>query len=223
MQRDAVAQVLDPVELLRRGAPDHAVDLVALLEQQLGQVGAVLSGDAGDQGALGGAHAAAQASEPRIISAVESGAPPRQRSRPMGLARAPRRIWDRESHLQAATRAQERWNGLDPDLQERVTELAQRAARGAPSLTRVPTRNCARCTSVWRSGADPRRCSGQRGRSPPSESVPSLASAIYASTSSCSRSHPRSRAMPSRTSIAPAIPAAARPSPPTASGAGRRP
>ena len=33
--------VLDP--------PDHADDLVALVEQELGQVGAVLAGDAGDQ------------------------------------------------------------------------------------------------------------------------------------------------------------------------------
>ena len=49
MKRDPVAQVLDAVELLRRGAPDHAVDVVALLEQQLGQVGTVLAGDAGDQ------------------------------------------------------------------------------------------------------------------------------------------------------------------------------
>ena len=30
-------------------APDDAVDLVALVEQQLGQVRAVLAGDAGDQ------------------------------------------------------------------------------------------------------------------------------------------------------------------------------
>ena len=49
VQRDPVADVLDAVELLGRGAADHAVDVVALLEQQLGEVGAVLAGDAGDQ------------------------------------------------------------------------------------------------------------------------------------------------------------------------------
>src|SRR4051812_48461323 len=54
MERDAFAQVLDAVELLRRGAADHAVDLVPLLEQQLGEVGAVLAGDSGDQRALVG-------------------------------------------------------------------------------------------------------------------------------------------------------------------------
>jgi hypothetical protein len=30
------------------GAPDRAVDPVALLQQQLGEIGAVLTGDAGD-------------------------------------------------------------------------------------------------------------------------------------------------------------------------------
>ncbi len=49
VQRDAVADLLDAVELLGRGTADHAVDLVALLEQQFGQVGAVLAGDAGDE------------------------------------------------------------------------------------------------------------------------------------------------------------------------------
>ena len=39
--------------LKRRGAADDAVDLVALLEQQLGEVRAVLPRDAGDQGAPG--------------------------------------------------------------------------------------------------------------------------------------------------------------------------
>ena len=46
VQRDAVAQVLDALELLGRRAADHAVDLVALLEQELGEVGAVLARDA---------------------------------------------------------------------------------------------------------------------------------------------------------------------------------
>ena len=49
MQSDFAAQVLDPVEPLGRGAADHAVDLVALVEQELGQVRAILAGYAGDQ------------------------------------------------------------------------------------------------------------------------------------------------------------------------------
>ena len=35
------------------GAADDGVHLVALLEQQLGEIGAVLAGDAGDQCAFG--------------------------------------------------------------------------------------------------------------------------------------------------------------------------
>jgi hypothetical protein len=48
VQDDAVAQVLDALELLRRGAAHHPVDLVVLLQQQFGEIGAVLAGDAGD-------------------------------------------------------------------------------------------------------------------------------------------------------------------------------
>ena len=48
-QLDAVAQVRDALEVLGAGAAHHADDLVALLEQQLGQIRAVLAGDAGDQ------------------------------------------------------------------------------------------------------------------------------------------------------------------------------
>jgi hypothetical protein len=49
VQRDPIAQVLDALELLGRGAAHHAVDLVALLEQQIGEIGAVLARDPGDQ------------------------------------------------------------------------------------------------------------------------------------------------------------------------------
>ena len=42
-------EVVDPARVERARATDEAVDLVALLEEELGQVGAVLSGDAGDQ------------------------------------------------------------------------------------------------------------------------------------------------------------------------------
>ena len=45
MQRDAIAEVLDAVELLRRRAANHPVHVVALLEQELGEVRAVLTGD----------------------------------------------------------------------------------------------------------------------------------------------------------------------------------
>ncbi len=45
VQDDAVADVLDPVELLGRGATHHPVDVVPLLQQQLRQEGAVLACD----------------------------------------------------------------------------------------------------------------------------------------------------------------------------------
>src|SRR3954454_7073195 len=54
MQREAVADVFDAVELLRRRAPYHAVDLVALVEKQLGQVRTVLAGDASAEGSFWG-------------------------------------------------------------------------------------------------------------------------------------------------------------------------
>jgi hypothetical protein len=49
---------------------DHAVDLVALVEQELGEVGPVLAGDAGDQCALG-CHRR-QARTIHIVAAVPS-------------------------------------------------------------------------------------------------------------------------------------------------------
>ena len=49
VQHHAPAQMRDALEGLGARAPHEAVDLVALLEQELGQVGAVLAGDAGDQ------------------------------------------------------------------------------------------------------------------------------------------------------------------------------
>ena len=47
-----VVEVIDPVGVEARGAADDAVDLVPLLQQQLGQIGAILTRDPGDQGAL---------------------------------------------------------------------------------------------------------------------------------------------------------------------------
>src|SRR6188508_1835000 len=46
---DAIEQVLDAPVVGGAGAPHQPVDLVTVLEQQLGEVGAVLAGDAGDQ------------------------------------------------------------------------------------------------------------------------------------------------------------------------------
>ena len=52
VEHEVVAEPLEPLEGLGRGAPDHAVHLVALLEQELREVGAVLPRDAGDERAL---------------------------------------------------------------------------------------------------------------------------------------------------------------------------
>ena len=49
VQRDSAVQPLDPLAAFGAGAADHAVDFVALSEQELGQIGAVLPGDAGNQ------------------------------------------------------------------------------------------------------------------------------------------------------------------------------
>jgi hypothetical protein len=50
---DPVLDVRDPVEVDVARAADEAVDLVALREQELREVAAVLAGDARDQGPLG--------------------------------------------------------------------------------------------------------------------------------------------------------------------------
>ncbi len=51
-ERDLVLDVGDPLEADRARPPHHADDLVALLEQELGQVRPVLTGHAGDQRSL---------------------------------------------------------------------------------------------------------------------------------------------------------------------------
>ena len=116
VQRDAVAQVLDALELLGRGAADHAVDLVALLEQQLGQVGAVLPGDPGDQRAL------------RAHSAVTSLACSRSHSTVCAMpSRTPIRAFQPSSALGLLDR---RPAALDVDLEARqVLELEARRGR----------------------------------------------------------------------------------------------
>ena len=44
-----LVEVLDPLGVERAGPADQAVDLVALGQQEFGQIGAILSGDAGNQ------------------------------------------------------------------------------------------------------------------------------------------------------------------------------
>src|SRR3954471_7043141 len=46
--------MVDPLRVEARGPADHAVNLIAEVEQQLSQVRAVLPGDAGDQRAFDG-------------------------------------------------------------------------------------------------------------------------------------------------------------------------
>ena len=48
-KRQIVLNMVDALEIDRRRAADHADHVVALLEQKLGQIAAVLAGDAGDQ------------------------------------------------------------------------------------------------------------------------------------------------------------------------------
>src|SRR5204862_4487914 len=48
-QLDPGFEVRDPLEMIRGGAAHHAIDLVALLEKELREVGAVLAGDARDE------------------------------------------------------------------------------------------------------------------------------------------------------------------------------
>src|SRR3954464_4901492 len=85
MERDAVAQVLDAFELLRRRAAHHAVHLIALLEQQLGQIRPILTRDPRDQ------RARHQTPPPLVRAAppLWPRSPPRRRSAPSSRA-APR-------------------------------------------------------------------------------------------------------------------------------------
>ena len=48
-----LVQVVDAVGVEQRGAALDAVDFVALAQQEFGEVGAVLAGDAGDEGFFG--------------------------------------------------------------------------------------------------------------------------------------------------------------------------
>ena len=47
-----LVEVVDAVGVEQRGAALDAVDLVALLEQELGEIGAILAGDAGNKSFL---------------------------------------------------------------------------------------------------------------------------------------------------------------------------
>ena len=42
-------KVIDAARVERRGPANHAVDLIAFVEQQLGEIGTVLASDAGDE------------------------------------------------------------------------------------------------------------------------------------------------------------------------------
>ena len=53
MQRDAFEQVLDSPVVRRAGTADDAVHFVAFAEEELGEIGTVLTGDAGDESAFG--------------------------------------------------------------------------------------------------------------------------------------------------------------------------
>ncbi len=73
-------EVVDPPGVEGAGAPDEAVDLVALVQEQLREVGAVLAGDPGDQGL-------------RVGSLMRRS---RRRARSRGPGRRPRRGWRRQ-------------------------------------------------------------------------------------------------------------------------------
>jgi hypothetical protein len=49
-----LVQVVDAVGIEQRGATLDAVDLIPLADEELGEIGAVLAGDSGDQRALAG-------------------------------------------------------------------------------------------------------------------------------------------------------------------------
>jgi len=53
LERNAIEQMLDAPEIRRAGAARRADHLVALREQQFGEVGSVLPSDSGDNGAFG--------------------------------------------------------------------------------------------------------------------------------------------------------------------------
>ena len=53
MQLDAFEQVLDAPVVRGAGTADDAVDLVAFAEEQLGEIGTVLTGDTCDESAFG--------------------------------------------------------------------------------------------------------------------------------------------------------------------------
>ena len=72
MQPYVGQQALDQVAMRVVLAPDQAVDVVPLGEQQLGEVETVLAGDPGDER---GGHAAQCASRRRRAPLVEEGAP----------------------------------------------------------------------------------------------------------------------------------------------------
>ena len=72
-ERDPVAQMLRAAEPIIRRLSREPEDVVALLQQQLGHIGAVLAGDPGDQGGAGERHAAQLIGRPRVAICVWGG------------------------------------------------------------------------------------------------------------------------------------------------------
>jgi hypothetical protein len=51
-QRDAIGKVVDPPHVRGAEPPDDAEDFIPPLEEQLGEIGTILSGDTGDNRTL---------------------------------------------------------------------------------------------------------------------------------------------------------------------------
>ena len=73
MENEVLADVVDPPGVEGAAAPHQAVDLVALLEQELGEVAAVLAGDAGDEGLASRHSTSAWDRERATLHRVETG------------------------------------------------------------------------------------------------------------------------------------------------------
>jgi hypothetical protein len=75
MQHQPIADVLDALELLRRGTPDHRVNLAPRAEQQLSHVRAVLSRDPRYQRAPNSGHSYTNCLSATILDAIATNTP----------------------------------------------------------------------------------------------------------------------------------------------------
>src|SRR5262249_12493212 len=148
----SMPNVLDALEVLAAGPPHHADDAIALLEQELGEVGAVLPGDAGDQCASSrhlsaGARGRASSPTDRAGSAgTESPA----------ASRSGRSIWTR--HRPGSGRPKDAVASDPPSLRSnaRVTGTAENPV--PPESTRPgPSRYCRPRPACRAGGAASRR------------------------------------------------------------------